>query len=274
MRRGPDKVANALADAVQSLVSRHDTTTIGVLSGDLSVLGDVPDIGAVRSWWTTIASALPATALTRNGTATRRPVYILGNHDFWNGAVRATALKHSQVHMQARNAHWREHSVWSVVAGRLRVTMYELDTTPSRGVFGLARNVIAKGELDPSVRYSLPGFIAAEPVMPDEVVLRLAVMHHPVGELTAKLAAIDALNQTGINLVLSGHTHAFGNEEYGFIQAVSGSSTLRHDGAQPSFLLHSLVCGPDGTVSLRTTRWDFDGDHFQSGAVVIESVLV
>src|SRR5205085_1190233 len=140
---GPDKVATALADAVQSLVGRPDTTTIGVLSGDLSVLGDVPDIGAVRSWWTTVASGRPATALTCNGTATTRPVYILGNHDFWNGAVRATALKHSQVHIQARAAHWPGNRVWSVVAGRLRVTIYELDTTPSRGVFGLARNVIA-----------------------------------------------------------------------------------------------------------------------------------
>lgn len=131
VQRGSEDVKAALASVVHNLVTRENVLTVATLSGDLSTLGDVNDIGATRAWW--------------QGTAPHSSVYVLGNHDFWNGHPLRTAVVHASVHREVRAAHWPNDTVTVFENDGMRITIYEADTTPSERLTGLVTNVLAQG---------------------------------------------------------------------------------------------------------------------------------
>lgn len=248
-KRGKGRVVEALADAVRTIVSRDDVTTVAVLSGDLSTLGDPQDIGETRFWWKSIAGS-PS-------------IYVLGNHDFWNGQPARTAPWHADIHAATRGAHWPNDGVWRVVIGNMRVTIYEVDTTPSGGLTGLRTNVFAKGEIYKRVADKLTVAVNAQTPRSRGADVSVVVMHHPVEELRKGLVGIADLGRSGrINLVLAGHTHEFGRATFSYVQETCASSTLHHRKESPSFLVHTVthVRGPH--VSLQSTLWTFDGGSF------------
>jgi len=254
VQRGSASVAEALAATVKSLVSRTGPQTVGLLSGDLSTLGAAGDIGSTRIWW--------------EGHAGDSSRYVLGNHDFWNGHPLQTAIKHTQVHWEVRDAHWPLDRITTLSVGDMRVTVYELDSTPRDQITGLVTNVLAQGGRFEPLTSSLREAVYAQGAWGHGPDVGVVLMHHPVDRLRNGLVAIAELDQnTSLNLVLVGHTHRalmnrFGSGERGYVQATCGSSTIRgRKKPNPSFLVHALSA-LEGTVRLQTTFWEFDGTTF------------
>ncbi len=248
VRRGPSNIAAALAEAVGRLVSRTTPRTIGVLSGDLSTLGNVADVGEACYWW--------------NSCSGSDSIYVLGNHDFWNGQPLRTGARHSRVHKEIRAAHWPIDQTTTVIVGDMRISIHEIDTTPSEELTGLYMNVIASGELHPPIVADLKSRLDAQAPWDSGPDIRVLVMHHPVDRMRKSTAAIAQLRQAGsIELVLAGHTHKHAFATYGFRQATCGSSTLEHKGEPPCFLVHRLT-SDGGSCDLHAALWQFDGSAF------------
>jgi hypothetical protein len=145
----------------------------------------------------------------------------------------------------------------------MRVTIYEVDTTPSERISGLVTNALARGARQEPIVRELKAAVDTLPPWSQGPDVGIVVMHHPVTRLRKGLVAIAGLRRIPrINCVLVGHTHKFRMNRFGFLQATCGSSTIvGRKKPAPSFLVHALT--RDGSsVWLQTTLWTFDGRSF------------
>src|SRR5258707_6274118 len=97
----------ALRRAVSRLLARRTPKTIAILSGDLTVIGAMKEIGDALDEWNTLTGGQQS--------------WVLGNHDFWNGNVLPTALSHESVHRNVRTAYWPAGRVRGVTDGHMRI---------------------------------------------------------------------------------------------------------------------------------------------------------
>ena len=138
VHEGPGRVKNPLASAV---VTAMDLTggspadrSVGVLSGDLSLLGGTTDINLARSWW------------IREAMKGRRNRWVLGNHDFWDASVEESAIKSAKVHEEVRKAYPMGPATpfimrWSKPTA---IRWYLMDSTPIKF---FRENLPAKGKI-------------------------------------------------------------------------------------------------------------------------------
>jgi 3',5'-cyclic AMP phosphodiesterase CpdA len=258
MHRAQPKAYKALRRALANLLARRTPQTIAILSGDLTIIGGMKEIGDALDEWNTLTGG--------------QDTWVLGNHDFWNGKVLPTALRHETVHNKVRAAYWPAGRVTTVTDGPMRVSIHELDTTPQEGLRGLYTNAIAEGELSKTQIDELHQQITANGTWTEGPDVVLAIMHHPLGKLREQLQVLAWLREAPRPaMIMSGHTHLWAYTAPGHMQATCGSSTFgsRDDGPPkrtrpPSFLVHRLE--PDGQrgVVLHRSVWEFDGTEFQS----------
>jgi predicted phosphohydrolase len=240
----PSDGGGALADAVSSRVSAavvaDKDVCLGILSGDVSLLGKPADLDMSLGWWNALVPA---------GSA-----FVLGNHDFWNGRIGHTFLTHATAHWQVRATRWPAWPVRQldpVDLPGLRIRIYELDTTPlNPWINAAARGTLSALETN-NLLAAADEDAAADAESP---VLRIAVAHHPVSKMR-RGHVVQVLQRAQIGLFLVGHTHHFDMTREGpgrgVVQTVCASSTITDP---PSFLVHLLEPGPAGVATLNTTR--------------------
>lgn len=258
MHKAQSEAYQALRRAVGGMLARQTPETIAILSGDFTIIGGIEEIGDALDEWNTLTGG--------------QKTWVLGNHDFWNGNVLSTVAHHQTVHCQVRAAYWPPGRVTPLTDGEMRVSIYELDTTPQEGLLGLYNNVIAKGELSKTQIDELREQILANGTWNDGPDLVLAIMHHPLRKgFRDPLRVLAWLRELPwpMVMIMAGHTHLWTYTAPGPIQATCGSSTFesRDDGppAQtrpPSFLVHRLEQSGHSVV-LNRSVWEFDGSEFQ-----------
>jgi 3',5'-cyclic AMP phosphodiesterase CpdA len=258
MHKAQPEAYQALRHAVAKLLERPAPQTIAILSGDLTIIGGIKEIGDALDEWNTLTGGQKA--------------WVLGNHDFWNGKVLRTAARHQTVHHKVRTAYWPLGRVTNVNDGRMRVSIYELDSTPQEGLRGLYTNVVACGELSKTQIDELHEQIANNGTWTNGSDVVLAIMHHPLGDqFRDSLQVLAWLRERpGPVMIMSGHTHLWAYTAPGFMQATCGSSTFEsRDGGSPkrmrppSFLVHRLEQNGSHGVVLHRSVWEFDGTEFQ-----------
>lgn len=258
MHKAQPEAYQALRRAVASLLARPTPQTIAILSGDLTIIGGFEEIGDALDDWNTLTSG--------------QKTWVLGNHDFWNGEVLPTAVRHETVHHQVRAAYWPAGRVTAITDGPMRVSIHELDTTPQEALRGLYTNVVAKGELPKTQIDELREQITANGTWTEGPDVVLAIMHHPLAELREPLQVLAWLSEPPRPaMIMCGHTHRWSYTAPGPMQATCGSSTFgsRDDRPAkqirpPSFLVHRLEQDGPQRVVLHRSVWEFDGAEFQS----------
>jgi hypothetical protein len=247
----PVDVADSLFVWLRDTLRTNSQRTVGVLSGDLSLLGADRDISYARTRWN---ASVPA----NSGT------YVLGNHDFWDDSVSRTVFLAPRTHKRIRAAHWPppgDH--FQVDCGSLRVRFYLLDTTPS-SIRGMPRNILARGDY-PAIDIKHNSALIAAHRSADRTEglasLSVAVMHHPIATIRRRDAFREWLRLNGIGLVLAGHTHEKDVLPRGDKQVVCPSSTISDP---PGLMVHEIDWGGGDAAAVRTTVVELRNGRFQA----------
>jgi predicted MPP superfamily phosphohydrolase len=235
-----------LAIAVQKtvLAAAGNDECIGVLSGDLSLLGAIDDIDTALAWW---RRAAPAGS-----------IFVFGNHDFWDGRLAHTFLTHKSTHRWVRLARWPLTRHPPIDVGHLRVRFYEIDTTPLNRFVNAAALGALSGQEVRQLRQDTDEDAAEDT---GRSVLRIAVAHHPVDTIGRSSRAIRVLRERRVGLFLAGHTHTYGlsreGNGRGVVQAVCASSTLTRPA---SFLVHRIEPLRADIATVNTTKVELASD--------------
>lgn len=245
----PPTIADSLFDCVGGLIQGADGSTVGVLSGDLSLLGADNDIVYAKARWD---ASVPAT----QGT------YVLGNHDFWDDSIARTVLLAPWTHKRIKRAYWPDPPTFHLDCGALRVHFYLLDTTPS-AIRRVPRNLVARGDYPAGDIKRVSGLIAdhrAEDQAAGISSLSIAVMHHPIHKIRRSALFRAWLSANGIGLVLAGHTHKGCVLPRGDKEVICPSSTISKP---PAFMLHEIEYNGGSSAAVRTVTSEWSDGIFQ-----------
>jgi hypothetical protein len=241
-------------------ITQPGDQVVGILSGDLSLLGGDSDINFARTWW------------LNQVVSGREQRWVLGNHDFWAEGLRRTAWGHEKLHegVRARHPHPVDTFIPMPWTPTTNVRLYLMDSTPTE----FFENLPAKGRIYGADFRRVSESIQSERASDSAdgiATISVVIMHHPRDVLRNK-DDYTADIEDYADLVLVGHTHKFG-----FVpdESTSPSSTLkrRHldhhppfvhrKAVAPGFLVHDLTEDGKGQVTITTTPWAFSRGEFR-----------